>query len=88
MGIPTMVGGTGFFGIGTAAYHHVASVIGLSMPCGELGGSVDHGFEAQLVKRSLPIAGGSVEIPDTPGIGVDVDEQSLVRIATEKRIIR
>jgi len=88
MGIPTMVGGTGFFGIGTAAYHHLASVIGLSMPCGELGGFVDHGFEAQLVKTPLPISSGSVEIPDTPGIGVDIDQTSLERLASQKRTIR
>lgn len=85
MGIPTMVGGTGFFGVGTAAYHHLASVIGLSMPCGELGGFCDHGFQSQLVKTPLPISAGSVEIPDTPGIGVEIDEKSLERLSSEQR---
>lgn len=88
MGIPTMVGGTGFFGIGTAAYHHLASVIGLSMPCGELGGFVDHGFPARLVKTPLAIRAGTVEIPDTPGIGVEIDQRSLRRLATEERTLK
>ena len=85
MGIPTGVGGTGFLGVGTAAYHHLASVIGLSLPCGELGGLCDHGFADDVVRENLPIADGAVTIPDTPGIGVEIDDEALARLVSDER---
>lgn len=68
-GVPTFVGGTGFLGIGTAAYHHLAAVIGLEEPCGELGGNFDHGMPK--VWRSVQIESGSVRLSDQPGIGFE-----------------
>ncbi|MFH0965357.1 MAG: mandelate racemase/muconate lactonizing enzyme family protein, partial [Planctomycetota bacterium] len=88
MGVPTMVGGTGFLGVGTAAYHHLAAVIGLSFPCGELGGIVDHGFEDDIIREGYPVRDGEAELPDVPGIGVEIDEQSLSKLATEERRVR
>ncbi len=82
-GVPAFVGGTGYCGIGTAAYHHLATVIGLEGPCGELGGAFDHGMPEDLVQEPLPIEDGHVIVPQTPGLGVELDEQALERHATD-----
>ena len=69
-GIPTFIGGTGFMGVGTAAFQSLASVIGLKFPCGELCGFVDHGFPDFLVEKLYSVKSGEAIIPDTPGLGV------------------
>ena len=79
-GVPTAVGGTGFLGIGTAAHQILASVIGLEFPCGELGGYVDHKFESSIVKDPLPITDGRVYPPESPGLGVELDRDKLLKL--------
>ena len=81
-------GGEGFLGGGTAAYHHLAAVIGLSFPCGELGGIVDHGFADDIIRAGHPVRDGEVEPSEAPGIGVEIDEESLSKLATQERRIR
>ncbi len=68
--IPAVVGGTGYCGIGTAAYQQLAAVIGLAGPCGELGGAFDHGMPEDLVT-------------DSAGLGVELDEAALQRRRSE-----
>ncbi len=87
MGVPTWVGGTGYLGVGSAAYQHLASVIGLTMPCGELGGKYDHGFEDDIVKEPLPLKDGVVHLTDRPGLGVEIDEKSLAKLTLEEKTI-
>ena len=71
-GVPAMVGGTGFLGIGTAAYQHLSTVIGLSGPCGTLGGAFDHGMP-HVVKNTIAISKGMAVISDKPGHGIELD---------------
>ena len=85
MGTATAVGGTGFLGVGTAAYQHVAAVIGLDFPCGELGGLFDHGFEDDIVAEPLPVQKGQAPLSNLPGSGVTIDEASLQRLVLQER---
>jgi L-alanine-DL-glutamate epimerase-like enolase superfamily enzyme len=68
-GIPAWIGGTGYVGVGTAAYQHLAAIIGVSGPCGELGGSTDHGMPTGLCEI-LSVRQGACEIPPGAGHGV------------------
>ena len=76
-GVELVIGGTGYTGIGSAAYQHLTAVVAADGPCGELGGAFDHGMPHGVVKSPLPMANGDVLIPDTAGLGVDIDEQAL-----------
>jgi L-alanine-DL-glutamate epimerase-like enolase superfamily enzyme len=76
-GVPVVMGGTGYTGVGTAAYQHLTAALTPGGPCGELGGAFDHGMPKGIVKKPLPMAAGYVTLPDTPGMGVDVDEEAL-----------
>ena len=86
-GVPVIIGGCGFFGISTAAFQSLASVIGLQYPCGEMGGYFDHGFNVCIVKNPYRIENGFINIPDEPGLGVTVDEQLLAQLAQGRIII-
>ncbi len=81
-GIPALVGGTGYCGVSTAAYQQLAAVIGLDGPCGELGGAFDHGMPEDLVKNPLTVRDGQLILPQTPGLGVELDEEALQRHRT------
>jgi L-alanine-DL-glutamate epimerase-like enolase superfamily enzyme len=83
--VPVAIGGTGYTGIGTAAYQHLTAVATPDGPCGELGGFFDHGMPCSLVKQPLPVKDGYVILPDTPGIGVELDENALAKFATGKK---
>jgi len=67
-GIQVMVGGTGYTGIGSHAYAHVASVVGLDFPYGELCGAVDHGMPASAA-QPLPVEQGNLVLAETGGHG-------------------
>ncbi|MBI4379405.1 MAG: mandelate racemase/muconate lactonizing enzyme family protein [Nitrospinae bacterium] len=81
--IPTMIGGTGFLGVGTAAFQTLSSVIGLDFPCGEICGIIDHGFPKKIVKKQYYVRDGEAEIPDEPGLGIEIDEESLESLVEE-----
>lgn len=78
--MPIVIGGTGYTGVGSAAYQHITAVVSAEGPCGELGGAFDHGMPHGLVKQPLAMHNGSVTIPDTPGLGVSIDEDALSRL--------
>ncbi|MFH1008550.1 MAG: mandelate racemase/muconate lactonizing enzyme family protein [Candidatus Latescibacterota bacterium] len=84
-GVPEWVGGTGFIGIGTAAYQHLAGVIGLDGPCGELGGAFDHG--QPVLCDNLPIQDGCVHLSDTPGHGARPRMELLEKYLCGKQTI-
>ena len=48
-GVPAVIGGTGYTGIGTAAYQHITAAATPGGRCGELGGVFDHGMPRSLV---------------------------------------
>lgn len=82
--VPVHIGGTGYTAVGSAAYQHLAAVA-TDGPCGELGGVFDHHMPASLVQAPLPMADGCVAIPDTPGLGVTIDQQTLMRFEQGRR---
>jgi glucarate dehydratase len=64
-------------GIATAARLHLAAATAhLSYPI-----DVTHWFHAEdvVVGGPLPIAGGKIAVPTTPGLGVEIDEEALRR---------
>jgi len=77
MGCKVWIGGTGSFGVQAAAYQQLASVIGTTMPCGEIGGLFDHGFENDIVLAPYELKNGSVRLPDEPGLGIRLDERAI-----------
>jgi D-galactarolactone cycloisomerase len=76
-GIPFFIGGTGFAAVGSAAYQHIAAAVSSEFPAGELGGYFDHGMPKQLIRESLIKKLPCAEIPDTPGIGVCLDDAAV-----------
>ena len=87
-GLTTHVGGVGFFGIGTAAYQQLASVIGLTLPCGEVGGWIDHGYPGNIVRNPYPIQKGKVKIPDAPGTGMELDKNKIQKYLETSEIVK
>ena len=81
--VPVVVGGTGYTGVGTAAYQHLTAAATPGGPCGELGGFFDHGMPRSLVKKPLPMGGGFVRLPNTPGMGIELDENALAEFETD-----
>jgi L-Ala-D/L-Glu epimerase len=76
-GVPFFVGGTGFAAAGSAAYQHIAAAVSTELPAGELGGYIDHGMPKPLVSNPLVKNLAFVEIPDTLGLGVSLDEDAI-----------
>jgi L-alanine-DL-glutamate epimerase-like enolase superfamily enzyme len=76
-GVPVVIGGTGYTGVGTAAYQHLTAALTPGGPCGELGGAFDHGMPRATVRQPLPMVDGCVILPETPGMGVELDPQAI-----------
>lgn len=81
MGVPVVIGGTGYTGLSPSAYQHLAAVVTPESPCGALGGFFDHGMPRNMARAPLPMREGTVEIPDCPGLGVDLDEDVLAEFS-------
>jgi L-alanine-DL-glutamate epimerase-like enolase superfamily enzyme len=91
-GIETRMGATHLLGIGSAAFQILGSVIALTMPVEDLGplrfeshyGASIEGYESDdrraILKAPLSVKNGCILIPDTPGLGVDVDRRKLARM--------
>lgn len=80
-GTTVWMGGTGYAGVGVGHWLQLAANRGLSLPVGELGGWIDHGFAAPLlVDHPIP-RDGIVELSDAPGCGVELDEVQVARFA-------
>ena len=84
-GVPVVIGGTGYASVGSAAYQHLTAAAVDDGPCGELGGFFDHGMPRNLVRQTLRVEDGSVEIPDGPGLGVALDEDAVAEFEEGQR---
>jgi L-alanine-DL-glutamate epimerase-like enolase superfamily enzyme len=73
------IGGTGFTGVGAFAYAHIASALAATLPFGELGGARDHGMPASTSRNAIPIRAGALDVPEQPGHGGELDEDTLHR---------
>lgn len=88
MGCKVWIGGTGSFGVQAAAYQQLASIIGTSMPCGELGGLFDHGFENDIIEKPYELKNGAVTLPDVPGLGIRLDEKAIKQMQTFDEVLK
>jgi L-alanine-DL-glutamate epimerase-like enolase superfamily enzyme len=85
-GIPCIVGSDGFLGITDSAYQSLGSVIlNKGFPCEEVGGKHYHGV--CIVKKAYVQKKGMIHIPDTPGLGVEIDRAKLEPIVVERASI-
>ena len=88
-GIPTAVGSSGVFGIQDAAFQALSAVVGVTRPCEDIGlqpyysgptrGEYDFDRDPDLLRRPYSIVRGTIQIPDRPGLGVDLDPRKLSR---------
>lgn len=88
MGCKVWIGGTGSFGVQAAAYQQLASVIGTSMPCGEIGGLFDHSFADDIIEAPYKLENGSVTLPTGAGIGIRLDENAINKMKTSDEILK
>ena len=80
-GISVMVGGTGYAGVGSWPHAHLASVIGLDFPYGDICGARDHGFPESSAVEMLTIVDGCFPVPDTPGHGGELNMDVIEKCA-------
>ena len=93
-GLQTAIGSSGLFGIQDAAFQMLASVIGLSRPCEDIGlppyysgptkGQYSFDHEPSVIRKPFPIRNGVINIPDTPGLGVELDRKKLECLTVDK----
>ncbi len=84
-GVPVVLGGTGYTGVGVAAYQQLTAVALEDGPSGELGGFNDHGMPESLITAAPHIERGCAQISNLPGLGVTLDEEALARYQTGQR---
>lgn len=87
MGCKVWIGGTGSFGVQAAAYQQLASVIGTSMPCGEIGGLFDHGFADDIIEAPYKLENGFVTLPAVAGLGIRLDENAINKMKTADEVL-
>ncbi len=88
-GLETAVGSSGLFGIQDAAFMQLAAVIGLTRPCEDIGilpyysGPMkdEYAFdrEPSAIINPYAIENGVIQVPDAPGLGIELDPQRLDR---------
>ena len=81
-GMQVMVGGTGYPGVGSFPHAHLASVVGLGLPYGDICGARDHGFPESSAVEMLPAVDGCFTVPDTPGHGGTINPDVVSRLCT------
>jgi o-succinylbenzoate synthase len=79
-GIPAFVTTTFDSSIGTMAALHLAAALGAGRPADGL--STGEHLADDLVTRPLLPRDGRMRVPATPGLGVELDEAALARLAT------
>ena len=88
-GVETRIGTSHNLGIGDAAFQILGSVVAVTMPVEDLGplryeshfgASSEHypADEKRMIVRDLfPVENGEIILPDTPGLGIEVDRDRL-----------
>lgn len=79
-GVPVWCGGMHEFGIGRAANLAVNSLPGFTLP-GDVSGS-DKYYRDDIVDPPIRARGGAIPVPTGPGLGVEVDEVKVARLAS------
>jgi len=85
MNIPCMVHSTGELGISTAASAHlVASHYKNMKYVTEM--TTPFPYVEDIVRNPVKIENGYVEVPKTPGLGVELDEEKIAKYALKTLI--
>ncbi len=89
-GIETAIGSSGILGVQSAAFQHLASVIGLSRPCEDIGmmsyydGPVGNRYNftqrPTILREPVRLTAGTLQISSAPGLGIEVDRDALDRL--------
>ncbi len=86
-GVPVWCGGLLEVGIGRAHNVAIASLPGYTLP-GDISASSRY-FERDVVNPPFTLnADGTIDVPQGPGIGVEVDELALERVTMRKQLFR
>ena len=80
-GMGAWIGGMLESSIGRAALQHLAAAEGITLPSDITGSAT---YLAEDVADGFAPKDGVVTLPDTPGLGIDVDEDRLARLTTYK----
>ncbi|RWZ54852.1 o-succinylbenzoate synthase [Halobacillus fulvus] len=83
--IPVWCGGMVESGISKAHNLAMASLENFSIP-GDLSGSTRY-FERDIVSPGIEMKAGRIEVPDQPGIGIDVDLEYLEYVTEHKLVL-
>ncbi|MEH7442598.1 o-succinylbenzoate synthase [Bacillus sp. JJ1122] len=85
-GIPVWAGGMIEFGISRAHNLALASMPGFTIP-GDISGS-DRYWEKDIIDPEIKVQGGSITLPDRPGIGFELNRKRLKEVTIfEEKII-
>lgn len=97
-GLDSAIGSSGIFGIQNTAFQILSSVIGLNRPCEDIGigpyyegptkGEYDFERDPSILKDPYPQRNGTIEIPDLPGLGVEIDRERLAQVTERKEVIK
>ena len=82
-GIPVMIGGTGYTGVGAFAHAQAASVLGLEFPYGEICGVRDHGMPESTSLPMLPVRDGEFHVTNEPGHGGRLNLPVIEKFSTQ-----
>jgi o-succinylbenzoate synthase len=85
-GIPVWAGGMIEFGVSRAHNIALASMPGFTIP-GDISGS-DRYWEEDIIQPEIKVLNGSINVPDRPGIGYDLNRKRLSEITIFEEIIQ
>ena len=75
LGVRALAGSTVEMSLGTAARAHlIAAIPNIDFPCYPSGPLV---YQEQIVMERVRYEAGHIVVPDGPGLGVEIDPQSL-----------
>ena len=81
MGMDCFIGSYLELGVGTAAGTHLSAAIpNLKYPCYMFGPLK---YEHDVLQEPLKIKDGKIEVPNGPGLGIELDEEMLKRMRAE-----
>lgn len=81
-GLDCFIGSYLELGVGTAAGAHLAATIpNLKYPCYMFGPLK---YQYDVLKTPLEIRNGTIKVPDGPGLGIEIDDEMLKFLSSEK----
>lgn len=84
-GVPVWCGGMLETGIGRAANAALAALPGFTLP-GDISAS-DRFYTQDIVTEPIVLDDGHVRVPTGPGLGVEIDDQTLARFTVAREVV-